>query len=579
MRVLGIHDGHTASACLVEDGKIKFAIQEERLVYEKNKSGFPGNSIKKIMEKFNLKPDDIDKVAFASLHNSPQFATGEYFSKHVTRSRFRHQIENLAVRTPFYSTYKAKRKEERIKQAEEIGFSSDKIEFVEHHLCHAATAYFGSHFSRNDKVLVLTNDGAGDGLCATVSIGQGNELKRLAEVKSDDTLAGIYGHVTKMMGFKPLEHEYKLMGMAPYCSPKGEAQGYEIFKDLISMSAENPLIFKRGRSEPIGMIMPLLLKRSRYVRFDSICAGLQKFTEERLVEWVSSCVRETGVRKVALAGGIFMNVKANKRIMEIPELEELFVFPSCADETISIGAAYEVYNHLKSGKDPEIEPLEHFYLGDDFSDENVMEAIKNFEKSNVNEEDKFKRIRFKYKQSRNMNREVAMLLAEKEVVAICRGRMEFGARALGNRSILADPSDMNCVREINMMIKNRDFWMPFAPVILEEREKDYIVNEKGISAPYMIMTFDSTENYPEMIAAVQQADLTARPQVINSKMNKDYYMILREFEKLTGRGVLLNTSFNLHGYPIVHGPKEALEVFRDSGLKYLVLGGYLVEKI
>jgi len=156
--------------------------------------------------------------------------------------------------------------------------------------------------------------------------------------------------------------------------------------------------------------------------------------------------------------------------------------------------------------------------------------------------------------------------------------MEFGARALGNRSILANPANLDCVRKINMMVKKRDFWMPFAPVMKKDRAHEYVQNPKNVDAPYMILTFNTTDKFQELIAAVQQADLTARPQMITKEMNNRYYAILEEFENLTGRGVLLNTSFNLHGLPIVHGPKEAIEVFRDSGLNYLALGNYLLEK-
>jgi len=185
---------------------------------------------------------------------------------------------------------------------------------------------------------------------------------------------------------------------------------------------------------------------------------------------------------------------------------------------------------------------------------------------------------FKVKKIKNIELAVARLLAQKKIVARCKGRMEFGARALGNRSILADPANLHCLREINLLVKKRDFWMPFAPVILSERVSDYLINPKKIASPYMILSFDTTSRYKELIAAVHQADLTARPQVIDKQSNPDYYSILKEFEKITGRGALLNTSFNLHGFPIVYGPKEALEVFRDSDLKYLALGNYLLEK-
>jgi len=565
MRVLGIHDGHNASVCLIEDGQIKFAIQEERLVNEKNKSGFPLNSLKRMLSYLKLTVDDIDIVAVASSHNSPEFATGEYFKKHH-KSDLRRKTEALVMKTPLYSHYKKKIKDKRIDRLVQLGFSKDKINFIDHHLCHAATAYFGSHFQRNEKILVLTNDGAGDGLCATVSIAENGQLKRIAEVKSTDSLAGIYCLITKMLGFKPLEHEYKLMGMAPYTSEYGKEQGYKIFKDLIKISGSNPLVFERTTSEPISLIMPKLLERSKYVRFDNICAGLQAFTENILVEWVNNCIKHTGIKKVALAGGIFMNVKANKKIMEIEEVEDLFVFPSCGDETVAIGAAYWVYSQQPNTVP--IQPLDHFYLGDDFTDKDVLKELAS-RKSEFT---------FSYEKPKEIEPVIAKLLFEKKVVACCRGRMEFGARALGNRSILADPSNQDCVREINMMVKKRDFWMPFAPVMIKEKANEYIKNKKNIKSPYMILSFDSTSKFKEFISAVHQADLTARPQIIEEKMNPSYYKILKEFYSLTGRGVILNTSFNLHGLPIVHGPKEAMDVFKNSDLKYLVLGNYLVKK-
>ncbi len=562
---MGIHDGHNASVCLIEDGKIRFAIQEERLAYQKNQGGFPAKSIEFMLKYLNLAVSDIDAVAMASTHTSLEFETGEYYSKH-TKSGWRKSLENAAKKTPFYSVYKENRRQERLKKLKQARFDTKKVHFVGHHLCHAATAYFGSNYPRSEKILVLTNDGAGDGLCATVSMGINGRLERVAEVKSVHSLAGIYCMVTKMLGFKPLEHEYKLMGMAPYCSGKGTLLGYEIFKDLINISPLNPLIFERS-PEAKDKLMPLLRERFKFQRFDNICAGLQKFTEDVLVQWISNCVKHTGISKVALAGGIFMNVKANKKIMELPEVQDLFIFPSCGDETVAIGAAYHIYNQFRVNL-PEIEPLRHFYLGDDFSDQEVLEQIQKYQQE----------FPFKYKKVKNIEKEIAKLLANKKVVARCKGRMEFGARALGNRSILADPSDLQCLREINLMVKKRDFWMPFAPVMLKERVEDYIINPKKIAAPYMILSFDTTSKYGELIAAVHQADLTARPQLITKKMNADYYAVLKEFEKITGRGVLLNTSFNLHGYPIVRGPKEALEVFCDSGLKYLAVGNYLLEK-
>jgi carbamoyltransferase len=448
-----------------------------------------------------------------------------------------------------------------------MGFK--KITFFDHHLCHAATAYYGSHFPRKERILVITNDGAGDGLCATVSLGENNSLQRIAKVKSIHSLAGIYSLTTKLLGFKPLEHEYKLMGMAPYSSDMGREIGYNTFRKYVSASKKKPLTFKKNIRGPVRLILPQLEKETKEMRFDWICAGLQKLTEDVLVEWIDNCLRETNTNKIALAGGIFMNVKANKKLMELNRVKDIFIFPSCADETVSIGAAYSAYHKYKGDNLPQLRPINNFYLGQDFSDREVLRQLNQYQK----------KVKIRWKRMNNIEKAVAHLLAKKQVVARCKGRMEFGARALGNRSILADPSNLLCLREINLMVKKRDFWMPFAPVILKERAGDYIVNKKKVAAPYMILSFDTTKKYGDLIAAVHQADLTARPQIISKEMNPDYYNILKEFEKITGRGVLLNTSFNLHGLPIVCGPKEALEVLRDSGLRHLALGNYMIEKI
>mgnify|MGYP001592662211 CR=1 FL=1 len=565
MKILGIHDGHNASACLIEDGELRFAIQEERLVYEKNKSGFPKKSIELLMKQLRLKPEEIDLIAFASRHVSPLFGTalGRQYKRMFG---IRRRVESIIMKTPLYNLYKAMSRVQRKRNIRRLGFRN-KVKFFDHHLCHAATAYYGSHFPRNEKVLVLTNDGAGDGLCATVSIGENGKLQRLAKVKSDHSLAGVYSLTTKLLGFQPLEHEYKLMGMAPYASERGHKIGYEAFKKYVSLSEKDPLKFKKSRRGAIKTILPQLEKDTRYMRFDWICAGLQRFTEEVLVGWVDNCLKATATEKLALAGGIFMNVKANKKIMELKQVKDMFIFPSCGDETVSMGAAYAAYAEFRKATDPDIQPLKDFYLGDDFSNEKVLKEI-----------DKLKTKNLKWKKIKNIEKELAQLLVDGQVVARCKGRMEFGARALGNRSILADPSNLRCLREINLMVKKRDFWMPFAPVMLKERADEYIINKKSIAAPYMILSFDTTEKYDDLIAAVHQADLTARPQIIDKTMNPDYYSILKEFEKLTGCGALLNTSFNLHGFPIVHGPKEALDVFIRSGLRYLAVGNYLIEK-
>jgi carbamoyltransferase len=262
-----------------------------------------------------------------------------------------------------------------------------------------------------------------------------------------------------------------------------------------------------------------------------------------------------------------MNVKANKLISELSELDDLFVFPSCGDETNAIGAAWWVEANEGTGGG-HIPPLGHVYWGPAYGDAAVDEALAR----NPG------RDRWVITREDDIDSRVADLLAAGEVVARCTGRAEFGARALGNRSILADPTQNEVVRQINDMIKSRDFWMPFAPALLAARADDYIVNPKGLQAPYMILAFDTTARVDELKAAIHPYDLTARPQVVYEDWNPGLHRILSEFERRTGRGAILNTSFNLHGSPIVNTPAEALEVFSESGLRHLALNDYLVSK-
>jgi carbamoyltransferase len=334
---------------------------------------------------------------------------------------------------------------------------------------------------------------------------------------------------------------------------------------------KNDLVWKRKRKiPPLQMIYPFIRKNTEYMRFDWIAGGLQNYTEEMLVKLTENAIRNTGIKKVALSGGTFMNVKANQKISEINELENLFIFPSCGDETNAIGAAYYVYK--QKNKHGKINPIKHLYYGPDETDDgNVLKEIEIFRNTTTT--------KFSVTHYDKIESEIARLLVEGAIVARCKGPMEFGARALGNRSILSDASDLSKITIINNMIKMRDFWMPFAPVILKERENDYIINPKKIEASFMVITFNSTDRYKEFIGGIQQNDLTARPQIITEELNPDYYRILKEYERNTGKGVLINTSFNLHGLPIVYGPKEALYVFENSGLKILALGNYLIKKI
>ena len=574
MRILGISDSHNAAACLYQDGRIVAAIQEERLRRVKNWAGMPTQAIAFVLKESGLKPADVDRVAINGYHVAFPMTREQLMDEYrhindldVTLKRKARRFTQAAVKSlGLLEHYRARRRENRAKELIAMGIPMDRIQYVNHHLAHASAAYYG-WATFTETVLVLTADGSGDGVCASVNIGRGGKLECLRQVPMANSVGNIYAMVTFLMGMVPLEHEYKLMGLAPYADPVGAERVCSKFKALFRFDPKEPLGWQKSDQCPETYcsyrFLRDLLERER---FDWIAGGLQRFTEAMMTQWVRNCVKETGIRRVALSGGLFMNVKANKMIMELPEIEELFIYPSCGDETNAMGAAYQVY--VETCGTDKVSRLRDVYWGQDTSDAEVENALRSF---------KF-RSPVQFRRAENIEQEIARLLAEGRVVARHSGREEFGARALGNRSILANPSDTRVIRFINEAIKARDFWMPFASSILYERAADYVINPKMIPMPYMILTCDTTDRRNEIAAGLHPFDSTVRPQVVECTWNPSYHAIIREFEKLTSIGAVLNTSLNLHGYPIASSPWDSLDVLDRSGLTTLAIGKWLVEK-
>jgi carbamoyltransferase len=574
MNVLGVHDGHNASACLFADGEIQVALQEERLRRVKNWSGLPTKAVQWILKETGLSPGQIDWIAFNGYHAAYPMTRDELMHdyRHINDfdvtllRKFRRFGSRIARSVGLLDSLREKKQAERVSELVTLGFPRNRMVFVEHHTAHGAAAYFGQG-NYSDDVLVLTADGSGDSVCATVSVGRQGRLERLHAIQMEHSIGNIYAMVTYLMGMVPLEHEYKLMGLAPYADPKGVDQVFEALIKLVRFDPAVPLGWVRDEACPETYCSYKFFRRLfEGKRFDWIAGGLQRFTETVLTQWVSNCIRVTGIGRVVLGGGIFMNVKANKMIMELPEVTDLFVYPSCGDETNAMGAAYWVYAQ-KAGFEG-IKPLDHVYFGPQYSNDEVERALKAY---------RFQ-TQVKFTKLLNIERSVSELLAAGQVVARHCGREEFGARALGNRSILANPRDINAVRVINEAIKSRDFWMPFATSILAERASDYLVNPKNIASPYMILTFDTTDRYPDIAAGTHPYDHTVRPQVVEQSWNPRYHALIREFESLTGVGGVLNTSYNLHGYPIASSPADSLDVFDRSGLRNLAIEDWLVQK-
>lgn len=560
--ILGVHVGHNASACIGDADGLRFAIQEERLNGEKNYWGFPEKAIRACLAAVGATPKDVGSVGVGSRFILHRYHSREDVVESYSKQRTPMGFIRNAIGIPLALTFMKTHGQPEVKEGlARCGLGDATIEFYDHHRAHAATAYYGLRRDPDSPHLVLTCDGSGDHLSGSVRIWSGQEEKVLATIADMDSLGALYGLVTHAMGFTPLEHEYKLMGMAPYAAPKYAEEHAKIFSNYLAVD-EGGLSFKRKTTMPTYMLLERILEDIQGKRFDNICAGLQRFTEEMLVQWAGNAVRKTGLKHVLAGGGVFMNVKANKLVAAVDGVESFEAFPSCGDETLAIGAYY--LETAKRFGNAAVKPLKDFYLGDDLD---PAEAKASIVESG-----------FPHSQPADMATTVAKLLAAGKPVARCAGRMEFGARALCNRSILADPKNQDVVRVINQMVKKRDFWMPFAPVVLAERQHEYIKNEKKLRSPYMMMTFDTFANFTDMIAAVHNADLTCRAQLLESGQNPQVEAIMHAFGKETGRAVLLNTSFNLHGFPIVRTAKDAIHVFKNSGLTHMQVGDYMLTK-
>jgi carbamoyltransferase len=566
MNILGIHDGHNCGATLVQNGVVIASVCEERLSRCKNEVGYPKLSIDDVMRLSKVSVDEIDAVVFASLFmHYPEYLLD-------IKPWYRVGIEDQNRDADKTDSYKGKifdvRKKERISDVcTHLGIHESKISFVEHHTAHLAAAYYTAPSQHTEPVLGLTCDGAGDGVSATVSICEGNKINRIATTNRHASLGKIFSRVTMMMGMKPWEHEYKLMGLAPYADSVRTDRATEVLKNLLYVDVDN-LTFKQKGDLSMNYIYDYLHESFREVRFDVIAAATQKFTEELLIEWVIAAIKKTGIRRLVCGGGVFMNVKANMLIAQLPEVDSMYVMPSGGDESLSIGAALHYFYQNSKKVDYSASSLGHLYLGGLATDEDkAIESLRM--DSNV-----------EISSPVNIDEQVAELLSKGRVVARCRGPMEWGARSLGNRSILCSAENYSRVDYINKMIKVRDFWMPFAPSILEESASRYFDDPKELKPWFMTFGYPVREkSYDDLTAASHPRDHTIRPQVVTKEANPGYHNLISHFEFLTGRGVILNTSFNLHGEPIVYSAKDAVRVFLKSGLEYLALDNYLLKKL
>ena len=574
--VIGIHDGHNSSIALFKENDLLFSISEERFTRKKNQGGFPGKSLEYVLSNFKLTLDDIDLFAIAGTV-TPSKA---WIEKDALLARYKEQSDfKYTRRAKFRENSLVVKLKSLIKKAEVAGLgrfvntplasvSMNKILFVDHHECHAAAAYYSSPSRHAGKRLVITCDGSGDGLCASVSVAENDEIRRFITIGNNESYAALYSRTTFLTGMVPLEHEYKLMGLAPYGNADRARHITKALKALFVLSEEEGIWHRRAGLPPTRLLGRKLEEIYRHSRFDDIALGLQTFVEEFTLDWIRSCVTKFGIRDICLSGGLFMNVKLNQVLLESDFVDSLFVMPSASDESNCIGAGAMGCKSI--GISPIPAGLKNLYLGREFSDDEISTAIDSFPFSTKTTVVK----------SDNISLNVADCLSKGNVVANFQGREEFGARALGNRSILCDASNFNNINIINKMIKQRDFWMPFACSMLRESLVENVSLLKDYDPRFMIMTFNANrESFHKFIAGTHPNDMTTRPQAVDECENANYHNIIKRFSEINqSPGVILNTSFNLHGFPICSAPVEALEVFDQSGLKFLAIGSYFLTK-
>ncbi len=601
MKILGISPlDKDATACLFVDGKVVSAIAEERLSRVKIHSGFPYKAIDEIFRLNDIGADDIDTVVYAFQDwedeaRLMQAAIDQHLATESLESvsPVTHAMQNLPSqpqrtygipgldeselympKNPLYKmAYKflstnataakafSRRKAEQWVQSasadhkhwsEELqkGLThyglQDKLKRVEHHLTHAANAYFTSGY---EEALIVTLDGYGSGLGGSVSIGRNGKIERLHSLPYPTSFGEFYERVTASLGFKPGRHEGKIVGLAAYEDP-----------DILFATVSS---FFEGEGTSLRYRQPHNFMVSRHLASvfakPTVAAAYQKVLEKAACDYIRPFLVSTGIKNVVLSGGVVANVKANQRIFELEGVESLFVHPNMGDGGCCVGAAQAHYSETTELKPS---PVNDVYWGPDYSDNQI--------------EDSLIEAGVPYQRFDDIDVETARLLAEGNIVARFAGRMEYGPRSLGNRSILYHAKDPEVNLWLNTQLGRTEF-MPFAPATLYEHRDACYINMAGAehTSTFMTITFDCTPLMQQQSPAAVHVDGTARPQLVSESTNSGFHRVLTEYHRLTGIPSLINTSFNMHEEPIVCSPADAIRAFQLGNLPYLAIGSFI----
>jgi carbamoyltransferase len=570
--VLGLIDSKPSAAAVLVEGRIVSAIAEERLCRMKLASGMPRQAISQVLAQAGVAARDLDCVAVAQevsvfepepipwsswfesqkplkSHNFDRLssALAPVVGQFPLAWRSHHQLKRLVFRERL----------KRIPALLRVAYGvTAPVRFYDHHYCHAASAYYTSALER---ALVVTLDGGGDGRSGSVYLGEGGRLRLLASVDSFNSLGNLYAYITHLCGFKAENHEGKVTGLAAL----GQPIYVDILRKFVHYQAPGQIryaipIYHRSALQGIAERLPANFNRA------DLAASVQQVLEEVGLAFVQYWLRRTGLRHLAVAGGVFANVKFNQRVHELQEVERFFVHPAMDDSGLSVGSALAA-SAEQPGEDPGrlIQRLPHVYFGPAYDDRQVERAL--LVAQCPGEYDP------------NIHESIACLLARGHVVARVTGRMEYGPRALGHRTILYQTGDRSVNDWLNERLKRTEF-MPFAPATLVEHAHRCYEGLSGAEDParFMTLTFDCSATMRAQSQGVVHVDGTARPQLVDAQTAPDLYRILMAYHRLTGIPSLINTSFNMHGEPIVCTPDDALRSFRQGNIDYLAIGNWLV---
>lgn len=568
MKILGLSAFyHDASACLIVNGEIMAAVQEERFTRKKNDAQFPAHSIRYCLKAAGLGLQDIDAVVF---YDKPLLTFERLLETYLYESP--RGLHSYLSAMPVWLHKKLNLKGHLRKCFKnEFGQASPKIYFSSHHLSHAASAFYPSPFS---KAAVLCLDGVGEWATTSAWLGDGSTLKPLWEIQFPHSLGLLYSAMTGFCGFKVNSGEYKLMGLAPFGKPRFQSV---IEEHLIDIKADgtfrlnmNYFSFTYGLKMFHPKVEELFNVKARPFEgpydavYADLAASIQQVTNKVILRLGKSLNAETGAEHLCLAGGVALNCVANGLLADQKIYKSIWVQPAAGDAGGSLGAALAFYHlhHKADRAAAQSDTMKAGFLGPEFLDSEIEKALGEFG------------LQCDRLDTAELLSRTAKALSEQKIIGWFQGRMEYGPRALGHRSILGDPRNPDMKSMMNLKIKFREGFRPFAPSVLKEYKAEYF--ETSVEDPYMLFTGKSLK--PQMLPSITHEDQTARLQCVNKESHPMYHALIEEFRKQTGCPVLINTSMNVRGEPMVCSPIEAIQCFLHTDIDVLVMGSFIIDK-